>query len=196
MSDSISRWGMARLCFHLRYRPMRSGKTAAHALSALQWHTSREQVRYKCFVLPPKALQYDQLHGRKGGGRRGKAHNIMVCNLVTTFPSGHVFSSQMSTHSSSCGSMSIGSMWLEVLGIISQSIALGSQFAAIPNSAIFWHMIVDRPVVNKSTICVLGKKSVVETYNASFLQAASFPYEYVKPSQPSSYQLLYPIVGQ
>ena len=44
---------------------------------------------------------------------------------------------------------------MDVLGMISQSIAPGSWFAAIPNSVIFWCMSVDQPVVKKSTICVV-----------------------------------------
>jgi hypothetical protein len=113
--------------------------------------------------------------GGGGGRRREKTHDIIVCNLGTTVPSGRMFSSsQMSTHSSNCGSTSIESPWPEVLGIISQSIALGSQFAAIPDSTMFWCMIVDRPVVNKSKICVLGKRELLRLTMLLFFKLLPF----------------------
>jgi hypothetical protein len=51
---------------------------------------------------------------------------------------------------------------MEALGMISQSIAPSSWFAAIPDSTIFWRMTIDRPVVNKSTKCVLVTRELLK----------------------------------
>ena len=96
---------------------------------------------------------------QKGGE---KAHEMTVCNLATVFPSGPIFSSRISSHSSNCGSMSIKSSCMEALGTIFQSIAPGSWFAVIADSVIFWRMSVDRPVVKKSMISVLVTRELLK----------------------------------
>jgi len=112
---------------------------------------------------------------KSGEGEEG-THDIIVCNLATAFPSGPIFSSKISSHSSEYGSMSIGSWWMETSGMIFQLIAPGTWFAAIPDSMIFWCMTADRPVVNGSTKCVLITRELQKLTTLLLLFFPLLPY--------------------